>query len=165
MVKSSAKPWERKPFPLPVRSGAGRLSAQISGADRQALPDDQIIALARLGQQAAVSFGGPQDMEWSWADGQLYVVQSRPVTSLYPLPPAPPDNTLEIMMSFGVWQGMLDPYTPIGQDVFRYVITGFIHQNGGFTTPLDQRIILIAGERIFINLTQLLQTPVGAQYC
>lgn len=141
--------------------GGGTVTNQIAADDRQALADDRILELAELGRQAEVSFGSPQDMEWALADGRLFVVQSRPVTSLYPLPPAPSDNTLEIMMSFGVWQGMLDPYTPIGQDVFRYVITGFIHQNGGVATPLDQRIVLIAGERIFINLTYLLQTPLG----
>ena len=76
------------------------------------------MELARLGEQAAASFGGPQDMEWAWADGKMYVVQSRPVTSLYPLPPAAPDKTLEILLSFGVWQGMLIRIRPSGRMYF-----------------------------------------------
>ena len=108
-----------------------------------------------------LSFGGPQDMEWAWADGTLYVVQSRPVTSLYPLPEGSTDQALEILLSFGVWQGMLDPYTPIGQDVFSYLIVGFARKFGGSTTPTEQRAVLIAGERIYVNLTNLLQNPLG----
>jgi rifampicin phosphotransferase len=150
-----------KAISISGQAGGGTVTRQNSAAGQQALPDEQIKELARLGEQAAASFGGPQDMEWAWADGKMYVVQSRPVTSLYPLPPVAPDRTLEILLSFGVWQGMLDPYTPLGQDVFRYLIVGFARKFGGNTTPEEQRAVLSAGERIFVNLTYLLQNTNG----
>jgi rifampicin phosphotransferase len=150
-----------KALSIQAQAGGGTVSLQNSAADRQALPDEQIINLAQLGQQAAVSFGSPQDMEWAWADDNLFVVQSRPVTSLYPLPPKPDDHTLEILLSFGVWQGMLDPYTPLGQDVFRYLVVGFARKFGSSMTAEKQRVMLTAGERIFVNLTYLLRSPFG----
>jgi pyruvate,water dikinase len=141
--------------------GGGTVTTQIAASYRQALPDDRILELAELGRQAEESFGSPQDMEWALADGQLFVVQSRPVTSLYPLPPAAPDGKKEVLLSFGVWQGMLDPYTPLGQDTFRYLVVGFARKFGGDADPREQRVMLTAGGRLFVNLTGLLQNPIG----
>ena len=109
-----------KALSIQGQAEGGTITLHHSAADRQALPDEQILALSRLGQQAQTYFGSPQDMEWAWANGNLYVVQSRPVTSLYPLPAGMADEPLEVLLSFGVWQGMLDPYTPLGQDMFSY---------------------------------------------
>jgi pyruvate,water dikinase len=141
--------------------GGGTVTRQLEAANTQALPDEYILELAGLGRQAEESFGGPQDMEWALADGRLYVVQSRPVTSLYPLPPAAPDGSLEMLMSFGVWQGMLDPYTPLGQDVFRHLVVGFARNFGSDADPREQRVMLVAGERLFVNIAGLLQSTAG----
>ncbi len=146
------------------KAGGGTVVEQVNAAERQALPDEQILELAQLGRQAAQNFGCPQDLEWAWADGKLYVVQSRPITSLYPLPPASPDNTPEVLLSFGVWQGMLDPYTPLGQDVFKYLVVGFAKKFGGETTAETQRAVLTAGGRIFVNLTYLLRSVPGRNF-
>jgi len=52
-----------------------------------ALPEAVLPKLTRLGEAAARHFGGPQDVEWAWADGRLSVLQSRPITALpEPLP-------------------------------------------------------------------------------
>lgn len=45
-------------------------------------------------------FGSPQDIEWAFADGKFYLVQSRPITSLYPIPqPEDTDEELRIYMN------------------------------------------------------------------
>lgn len=146
------------------KSGGGTVLEQKETGEEQALPDEQILHLARYGRQAEESFGSPQDMEWAWADGKLFIVQSRPITSLYPLPPAPPDNLTEMLLSFGVWQGMLDPYTPLGQDVFKYLIVGFGKKFGETTTAEKQRAVLTSGGRIFVNLTGLIQSRFGQNF-
>ncbi|CAG1016996.1 pyruvate, water dikinase [Anaerolineales bacterium] len=139
----------------------GTISVERDEAQRQALPDEQILALTRLGQQAAAHFGTPQDIEWAWADGRMYVVQSRPITSLYPLPENVAGEPLEVMLSFGVWQGMLDPYTPLSQDMFGILISGMGELFGQNIKVREQRVFLSAGERLFVNLTGLLQNPLG----
>ena len=55
-------------------------------AQRQTLSDSQIQQLAAAGQQIQQSYGAPQDIEWALADGKLYILQARPITSLFPVP-------------------------------------------------------------------------------
>lgn len=150
-----------KALSIQGQAGGGTVTLHQSAASRQALPDEQILALARLGQQAQAFFGSPQDMEWAWADGRLYVVQSRPVTSLFPLPSGLQDEPLEVLLSFGVWQGMLDPYTPLGQDMFGFLVSGMSELFGRKISAREQRVFLGAGERLFVNITGLLSNPIG----
>jgi rifampicin phosphotransferase len=91
------------------------------------LMSDQVAALVALGRQVAAHFGGPQDIEWAWADGRFYLVQSRPITSLFPLPaPEPgPDLGLRAYVSFNIIQGFVEPMTPMGIATFRSVVAGF----------------------------------------
>ncbi len=150
-----------KALSITGKTHGGTKSRVESAADRQALPDEQIYQLAGLGWKAEIHFGCPQDMEWAWAGGKLYVVQSRPVTSLYPLPDTLDPQTLEMLLSFGVWQGMLDPYTPLGQDAFKYLVVGFARKFGATTSAMEQRTMLTAGDRLFVNLTYLLRSTLG----
>src|ERR1041384_2957571 len=99
------------------RAEGGTDHVQREATSQQALPDAQIIELTQLAGQVAEHFGSPQDIEWAWAGGKLYLLQSRPITSLYPLPevPLPPDH-LGLFFNFGSLQGVPDPLTPLGRD-------------------------------------------------
>ncbi len=143
--------------------GGGTITVEQNASQHQALPDEHIVALTRLAQHAATYFGSPQDMEWAFANGQIYVVQSRPITSLYPLPAKVSGSPLEVLLSFGVWQGMLDPYTPLGQDMLSGVVTGFALMFGTKVKAEDQRVLLNAGERLFVNITGLLKSSKGRE--
>jgi pyruvate,water dikinase len=46
------------------------------------LTDDQLARLAVLGARLEEHFGAPQDVEWAIAGGEIYLLQSRPVTTL-----------------------------------------------------------------------------------
>ncbi|NJE25491.1 phosphoenolpyruvate synthase [Thermococcus sp. MV5] len=52
--------------------------------EKQVLTDDQIIEVAQIGAKIEEHYGWPQDIEWAYDkdDGKLYIVQSRPVTTL-----------------------------------------------------------------------------------
>ncbi|MBV6510489.1 MAG: Phosphoenolpyruvate synthase [Acidimicrobiales bacterium] len=58
---------------------------ELAPADggRQVLSWDQIVELARLGLQLEKHYGAPQDMEWAVEAGRIYLVQSRPITTLH----------------------------------------------------------------------------------
>ena len=110
---------------------------------RQTLEDEQILELERLGRKIEEQFGCPQDIEWCLADDTFFIVQSRPITTLYPIPEA---NDLEnhIYVSAGHQQMMTDPMKPLGLSFFL------------LTTPAPMRI---AGGRLFVDVTQMLASP------
>ncbi len=51
---------------------------------RRVLTDTQVLDLARLALRVEEHYGEPQDMEWALAGGELFLVQSRPITALVP---------------------------------------------------------------------------------
>ncbi len=53
---------------------------------QQALSDENILQSQTGRQQIQKEYGFPQDIEWALAENKIYVLQSRPITSLYPLP-------------------------------------------------------------------------------
>jgi len=72
-----------QPFAVVPAAGGGtrerRLSAEEGGAPK--LDDEQLRELARVGDELERRLGGPQDIEWAYEDGRLYVLQARPVTA------------------------------------------------------------------------------------
>lgn len=51
-------------------------------SEKASLTDPQVLKVAALARQAARHFGRPQDIEWALAGDSLYLLQSRPITSL-----------------------------------------------------------------------------------
>ncbi len=49
---------------------------------RRVLSDDEVGAIADLGMAIEAHYGAPQDIEWSYVDGELFIVQSRPITTI-----------------------------------------------------------------------------------
>jgi pyruvate,water dikinase len=135
---------------IPV-SGGGTTQVARTG-DQQALTDAQILELARVAKDVAAHFGSPQDIEWAWASGQLYLLQSRPITSLYPLPDLPynPDD-LRVYFSFNSVQGVPEPLTPAGRSLFPILGAGILHLLRSRLTPHEA--IPAAGGRLFLDAT------------
>jgi len=51
-------------------------------AGRQKIVDEQILALADIGNQIELHYDKPMDIEWCIENGEIFVVQARPVTTL-----------------------------------------------------------------------------------
>ncbi|MBD0254639.1 MAG: phosphoenolpyruvate synthase, partial [Cytophagales bacterium] len=112
---------------------------------RQVLTEEQMLRLARLGSRIEAHFGGPQDIEWCLADDAFYIVQSRPITTLYPIPEAN-DGENRVYLSVGHNQMMTDPLKPLGLSFFL------------LTTNAPMRT---AGGRLFVDVTPMLASPAG----
>ncbi len=152
---------------LSIRSvNAGGVEHREEAAShQQALPDEQILALASLGKRVAAHFGSPQDIEWAVSDEVMWLVQSRPITSLFPIPARFTGNgPLNAMFSFGSVQGMLDPLTPLGMDIFLHLAASIGRAYGLNLTPATQTGLLSAGERLWINVTNLMRYPAGRSF-
>jgi pyruvate,water dikinase len=106
-------------------SGSGTERVElVSGEDRASLLDDQVLALAKLGARVEEHYGAPQDTEWAIDhDGGIWLLQARPITTLFPLPEGAPANedNLRVYFSFNVAQGVYRPLTPMGIQAFRLI--------------------------------------------
>ncbi|MCM3729138.1 phosphoenolpyruvate synthase [Neobacillus cucumis] len=109
----------------------------------QALTDQQILQLARFGKQIEAHFSFPQDIEWCLVDDTFYIVQSRPITTLFPIPEAN-DQENHVYVSVGHQQMMTAPLKPLGLS-FHLLIT-----------PAPMRK---AGGRLFVDVTPMLASP------
>ena len=133
-----------------VKDGGTR-QQEIEGEKQntQALTDEQILQLEHIGRKIEEHFGSPQDIEWCLAkepDSQtIYIVQSRPITTIYPIPEAN-DQENHVYVSVGHQQMMTDPMKPLGLSFFL------------LTTSAPMRK---AGGRLFVDVTLQLASPAG----
>ena len=144
------------------KSGGGVELTAEDASERQALSDDEIMRLATLGAQVQGEYGSPQDIEWAFAHGDLYLLQARAITSLYPIPEESLDP-LKVWFSFGAVQGLLQPVTPMGQDSIRLVIAGAGTLFGIEPDYENIPILETAGERIWLQLDGLVRNPIGGR--
>ena len=136
---------------------AGVLARTIVG-DRPALEVTHLRTLNALGRRIVALFGSPQDIEWVRVGDDLQIVQSRPITSLYPLPDTDPAS---LWLSFGAFQGMLEPLTPLGQDLLRHLLAGAGRSFGRVVDPATNAFVRTAGERLWLRIDQVLRTEPG----
>ncbi|HVU55409.1 MAG TPA: phosphoenolpyruvate synthase [Puia sp.] len=119
----------------------------VERQNRQVLTDEQILRLEHIGRKIEGHFGQPQDIEWCLADDDFYIVQSRPITTLYPVPEAT-DTKNHVYVSVGHQQMMTDAMKPLGISIWQLMAA----------TPMFK-----AGGRLFVDVTQNLSTPVGRE--
>jgi len=50
--------------------------------DRQVLDETELSRLVELGERVEAHYGCPQDVEWAMRDDELYLLQSRPITTI-----------------------------------------------------------------------------------
>ena len=113
----------------------------------QTLTEQQILQLAHIGRQIEAYFGCPQDIEWCLVDDTFYIVQSRPITTLYPIPEAN-DQENHVYVSVGHGQMMTDPMKPLGISFWQLTAA---------------RPMFTAGGRLFVDITPLLASPASRE--
>jgi pyruvate,water dikinase len=132
------------------------------------LDDAEVRELAAIGLRIEHHFGSPQDIEFAFdADRRLWIVQARPITTLYPLPDEATREAAgpRVYFSASVAQGYLAPITPMGQEPFRRIAEmlagGFSRgqRNGG---PVHSPLVE-AGLRLFVDITPALRDPLGRE--
>lgn len=101
--------------------------------DRQtspALTNREILELARIGRRIEAYWGCPQDIEWCLAEGVFYILQSRPITTLFPVPETE-DGGKHVYLSVGHQQMMMDPIKPLGLSFYLMVTPARMRPSGG----------------------------------
>ncbi|MFB9253714.1 rifamycin-inactivating phosphotransferase [Sphaerisporangium melleum] len=113
--------------------------------EQPALTNAQVVRLVRLGRRIEAHFGRPQDIEWCLVDDDFQIVQSRPITTLFPIPAAD-DQENHVYLSVGHQQMMTDPMKPLGLSMWRLTAMAPMHEAGG---------------RLFVDATRQLASPAG----
>jgi phosphoenolpyruvate synthase/pyruvate phosphate dikinase len=128
-----------------ARPGGGTQEVAIDPPRQQqpALTDAQVVRLVQLGRRIEAHFGRPQDIEWCLVDDGFQIVQSRPITTLFPIPETG-DQENHVYVSVGHGQMMTDPMKPLGFSVWQLTAMVPMHEAGG---------------RLFVDVTQRLASP------
>ncbi len=125
-----------------------------------ALNSKEVASLLELGNKAEEYFGSPQDLEWAYRDGFFYLVQTRPITSLYPLPEVvkgKEDLRIYTNMSL-LSQGMQEPLTPLGAHFFiKNIVAPVKVFNSSINEESDIWWCQTIGGRVFTDYTELLR--------
>ncbi|WP_278261940.1 rifamycin-inactivating phosphotransferase [Nocardia sp. AG03] len=128
----------------PVPGGGTRVR-EIAAARREqpVLADAEVLRLAELGRRIEAHFGSPQDIEWCLDGTEIRVVQSRPITTLFPIPVAADDGN-HIYISVGHQQMMTDAMKPLGISFWQLTSSAPMRDAGG---------------RLFVDATRMLASP------
>ncbi|MDP9280955.1 MAG: PEP-utilizing enzyme [Chloroflexota bacterium] len=131
------------------------------------LDDARLREIAAMGARIEAHYGKPQDIEWAIDREKLWIVQSRDITTLYPIPASAPDpeRDLRVYLSANVAQGVLQPFTPMGIQTFRLLGAAFASAVG---RPLADpaagtSVIADAGLRLWIDLTAVLRNSAARE--
>ncbi|MEU8168765.1 rifamycin-inactivating phosphotransferase [Micromonospora sp. NPDC049004] len=125
---------------------AGGTTKQAISPERQeqpALTDAQVLRLVDVGRRIEAHAGHPQDIEWCLVDGDVQIVQSRPITTLFPVPTAR-DSENHVYLSVGHQQMMTDAMKPLGFSMWQLTAMAPMHEAGG---------------RLFVDATGILAAP------
>ncbi|GAA3089861.1 PEP/pyruvate-binding domain-containing protein [Nonomuraea salmonea] len=95
-----------------------------------ALTDEQAVELVRLGRRIEAHFGHPQDIEWCLTGDGFHIVQSRAITTLFPIPDAG-DEGPHLYLSVGHQQMMTDAMRPLGLSVWQLTTPRPMQEAGG----------------------------------
>jgi rifampicin phosphotransferase len=126
-----------------VRDGDVVAKTVAKDQEQPALTDAQIVRLARLGRRIEAHFGRPQDIEWCLVDDEFQIVQSRAITTLFPIPETS-DERNHVYVSVGHQQMMTDAMKPLGLSFWQLTA---------------RRPMSSAGGRLFVDVTQMLSSP------
>ncbi|MFE7295877.1 rifamycin-inactivating phosphotransferase [Streptomyces sp. NPDC057579] len=133
---------ERAVHALPA-GGTREVEIDSQRQQQPALTDAQVVRLVRLGRRIEAHFGRPQDIEWCLVDDDFQIVQSRPITTLFPIPETG-DQENHVYVSVGHQQMMTDPMKPLGLSMWQLTAMVPMHEAGG---------------RLFVDVTRRLASP------
>ena len=138
-----------------VEGGIETIELPPGSRSNRVLSDNQVGLLVELGTKIETQFGTPQDVEWCLEDGTFYILQSRPITTLFPVPsPEPADDRLHVYYSVGHAQAFPEAMPPLVRDVW---LTYTKSALAAFGLETDTSVGVEAGSRVYVDITPLLR--------
>lgn len=103
---------------------------RVQRQEQPVLTDVEVEELVALGRRVEAHFGHPQDIEWCLDADGFQIVQSRPITTLFPIPQVD-DEGNHVFVSVGHGQMMTDPMKPLGLSVWNMTTLRPMYEAGG----------------------------------
>ncbi|MET8833645.1 rifamycin-inactivating phosphotransferase [Micromonospora sp. NPDC004540] len=144
IVAKAVAAKQRAVHALPA-GGTQEVTIDPRRQEQPALTDAQVVRLVHLGRRIEAHFGRPQDIEWCLVGEDFQIVQSRPITTLFPIPAAS-DAGNHVYLSVGHQQMMTDPMKPLGVSMWQLTAMAPMHEAGG---------------RLFVDANRALASPAG----
>lgn len=126
--------------------GTQEIKIEKGRQQKQVLEDEKILSLAAMGKKIEAHFGSPQDIEWCLVNNEFYIVQSRSITTLFPIPKVTDSRGPRVYMSIGHTQMMTDAIKPLGMSFFEMISESSMEKIGG---------------RIYTDITHDLSSTIG----
>ena len=115
--------------------------------------DETAVEIAALARRSAALFGQPQDIEWAIEGGRIYLLQSRPITTLRNLPD--PDGVLNIWDNSNIIESYSGVTTPLTFSFARSVYEGVYRQFCRILRVPERKIA--ANDHTFSRMLGLIQ--------
>ncbi|MBS3787333.1 hypothetical protein KGY79_03955 [Candidatus Bipolaricaulota bacterium] len=127
--------------------GTKLVNVPVRKRKQPSLDHNEVYKLLELVEKAEDFFDLPQDIEWACRDNEFYLVQSRPITTLFPkLEPEDSDGKLRIYINFLLIDKVIpEPLTPIGEDIWKKLLQNIL--------PMSW--VKSAVGRLFVDTTEI----------
>jgi pyruvate,water dikinase len=148
------KKINKKEIKLSLNSDGGIFEEKNINKEEQALTDKQIVDLSILIKDCERHYCKPMDIEWAYENEKLYLLQSRPITTHFPLfdelltkPGEAKRFYIDLLM---MTQGISEPMSVLGMDVWSKLI--FVSKSGLLSTPINGTTPVINGKE-YLSVT------------
>jgi len=150
-----------------INDGGTESKININETNKPVLSDHEIMMVAELGRKIQNYYSSPQDIEWAIdEEGILWVLQSRPITTLFPLPKDVPDSRKEIRvyLSATADEGVTRPISPMGIQIYNMLVNSIGEYLWGIKAQnkfSNSKASIEIGERFYYDITPVLTNKIG----
>jgi pyruvate,water dikinase len=122
------------------------------------LSDEQILEITAIICRIESVYNKPVDIEWTYDDGQLYLLQARPITGYYQLPPNmitnPGEKKKMYLDALLTEQGLVENLSPLGEGIFDLMAIAMLTTIGGDPVLAQKEggLAFSSGGRVYADL-------------
>ena len=149
-----------KDYVLVGKDGGGIGEQAVEAPDAASLTDSQAIEVAGLATRVESHYDMPMDIEWAYADGELYLLQARPITAYVPLPEVmvtkPGEEKYLYLDMIVLTQGFQDSLSVLGNEIWGRMLEAIKGDTGMLDRGMEGTILNVEG-RQYMHLSNMMK--------
>ncbi|MFW9997202.1 MAG: PEP/pyruvate-binding domain-containing protein [Candidatus Odinarchaeota archaeon] len=146
-----------------VKATGGMETKTIASPSAFCLTDDQVMAITSLTSRIEAEYGKPMDIEWAYEEGQLYLLQARPITGYFQLPPEmitkPGERKRLYQDTLLTEQGLVESLSPLGEDIYNLMIKSMMIGLGADSSVAEREkgLIFSSAGRAYADIGRMVK--------